>query len=113
MACVGRCGNYDSRPQFCRDYPQVHDFVPPGCTYSFLGQEREGSCQPEVCQQDVCCGYPRERGEPEAKSLDFLAGGEPCKHLTWVEVTVKEASDEEVAPMESLYALVADALGGF
>jgi hypothetical protein len=99
MACVGRCGIYDSRPQFCQDYPQVHDFVPPKCTFSF--------------QTDTCCGYPREGGEPEGTSLDPLAGGEACKHLVWEEVAAKEASGDDVAPMEELYALVAGALGGF
>jgi|SaaInlV_200m_DNA_6_1039755.scaffolds.fasta_scaffold10665_6 hypothetical protein len=113
MACVGRCGDYESRPQFCKDYPQVTDFVPSGCTFSFLGAERQGSCQPEECQQDICCGYPREGGEPEGTSLDAMIGGEPCKHLTWIEITTKEASDEEVAPMEVLHSLIADALGGF
>lgn len=113
MACYGRCGSYDSRPQFCRDYPQVHDFVPPGCTFSFLGAERQGSCQPEVCQQNICCGYPREGGEPEGKSLDSMIGGEPCRHLVWVEITTKEAAGEDVAPIDRLYGLVAEALGGF
>ena len=94
MACVGRCGNYGGRPAFCRDYPKVTDFVPPGCTYHFVGEERRGSCQPEVCGQNICCAYPREGGEPEARALDSLAGGLPCKHLVWVETPFeKEASD--------------------
>ena len=112
MACVGRCGAYEARPQFCRDYPQVHDFVPPSCTFSFLGSERSGSCQPEVCQADSCCGYPREGGEPEGTSLDALAGGEACKHLLWEEVDAKEAADDS-PPSEELYELIVEALGGF
>jgi hypothetical protein len=96
MACVGRCGIYPTRPQFCRDYPQVHDFIPPGCTFSFIGADRHGSCQPEICQENICCAYPREGGEPEGTSLDELAGGEPCKHLQWEEMpAVKTASDDE------------------
>ena len=97
--CVGRCGIYGDRPKFCRDYPQVQDFLPPKCTFSFVGSERRGECQPEVCQEDCCCAYPREGGNPEGVSLDSLAGGQPCKHLVWIESPLddpeKLASGEE------------------
>lgn len=95
MACMGRCGIYAKRPQFCRDYPQVHDFLPPSCTFHFVGEERRGSCQPEVCQQDICCAYPREGGEPEGTSMDPFVGGMACKHLVWEEIPAqKTASDD-------------------
>ena len=96
MSCIGRCGIYSSRPKFCQDYPRVTDFIPPGCTYSFLGSERTGTCQPEICQENICCAYPREGGEPEGLSLDSLAGGQPCKHLVWQELEgEKQASDSD------------------
>ena len=75
MSCVGRCSIYEDRPQFCRDYPKVTDFIPERCTYHFVGEERRGECQPEVCQHHSCCAYPREGGEPQGKALDELAGG--------------------------------------
>jgi len=96
MASIGRCGSYESRPTFCKVYPRITDFMPPGCTYHFVGEERRGECQPEVCGQNCCCAYPREGGEPEGKSLDHLAGGLPCKHLVWIEEPKeKKASLEE------------------
>ncbi len=109
MACIGRCGNYEGRPSFCQTYPTVSDFVPPGCTFHFVGEERRGSCQPEVCGQNNCCSYPREGGEPEGKSLDSLAGGLPCRHLVWVEAPhTKQASDPDEpvsANLEMSFAL--------
>ena len=90
MKTVGRCGNYDSRPEYCKNYPQIGDFLPTSCTYHFVGEERRGECHPETCQDDNCCAYPREAGEPVAKSLDELAGGLPCKHLVWTEVVEQE-----------------------
>jgi hypothetical protein len=115
MACVGRCGIYATRPQFCQDYPKVTDFVPSGCTYSFLGSERTGTCQPEVCQENICCAYPREAGEPEGVSLDSLAGGRPCKHLVWQELPhEKSASHEDgESVLPQLYSLVTEALTGW
>ena len=104
MACVGSCGIYKSRPQFCRDYPQVKDFVPPGCTFHFVGQERRGSCQPKECGNEICCAWPREGGEPEGTSLDSLAGGEPCKHLKWEELDAEKTAsvdDPESVDLET------------
>lgn len=95
MGCVGQCGIYKSRPKFCRDYPQPGDFLPPECTYSFEGGERKGECDPSACQDGNCCNYPREGGEPEATSMDVLAGGEPCKHLVWVIVPDREEKTAE------------------
>lgn len=96
MACIGKCGIYNDRPKFCRVYPRVHDFLPPGCTFHFIGSERRGSCQPEVCGQNNCCSWPREEGEPEGKAMDSLAGGMPCKHLRWEETfSEKKASAPE------------------
>jgi len=112
MACIGRCGIYSTRPQFCQDYPRVQDFIPPGCTYSFIGSERTGSCQPNVCQENICCAYPREGGEPEGVSLDEFAGGEPCKHLKWEEVpaTKTASEDEGMSVTEELLNLTNNAL---
>lgn len=104
MACVGSCGIYKSRPQFCRDYPRVQDFVPPGCTFHFVGQERRGSCQPKECGNEICCAWPREGGEPEGTSLDSLAGGEPCKHLKWEELDAEKTAsvdDPESVDLET------------
>lgn len=102
MACYGICGAYDRRPKFCQDYPQVHDFVPPGCTFHFIGSERRGECQPKVCGQNNCCAYPREGGEPEARSLDAMAGGLPCKHLVWVEEPLQKVASEGDVPCANL-----------
>jgi len=110
MACVGRCSIYKDRPQFCRDYPKVADFIPPGCTHHFVGDERRGECQPEVCQESNCCSYPREGGEPTGKALDSLAGGESCKHLRWEEspiVAIKVASDATPSATSELVGHVA------
>tara|TARA_Y100000034_G_scaffold136006_1_gene210232 strand:- start:1023 stop:1370 length:348 start_codon:yes stop_codon:yes gene_type:complete len=110
MACVGRCSNYEDRPEFCRSYPQIQDNLPEQCTYHFEGEKRAGVCQPEVCQEHNCCAYPRERGEPAAKSLDDMAGGLPCTHLRWEEVedNTKIASAEEgISSVEFLRAVVA------
>jgi hypothetical protein len=101
MGCVGKCGIYEERPNFCKEYPKVIDFVPPRCTFHFIGEERRGSCQPEACGQDLCCTYPRDGGEPEGTSLDAMAGGAPCKHLQWTETSPpKEASAEGVPCVE-------------
>ena len=109
MGCVGRCSNYENRPQMCKDYPKVTSFIPPGCTFSFHNQERLGSCQPEVCQENSCCAYPREGGEPEAKTLDSYAGGLPCKHLVWEELPTEKNAD---APRESFTEKFLDKIAG-
>lgn len=98
MPCVGRCGIYESRPQFCRDYPRPGDFLPPACTYTFEGNVRKGECQPDICLENCCCNYPREGGEPEGKSLDELIGGVPCKHLVWHDTEDISKLAEDVAP---------------
>lgn len=101
---VGRCGIYENRPQFCRDYPTVTDHILPGCTYNFVGDERHGECQPELCQENNCCDYPREGGEPEGKSMDAHVGGLPCKHLRWVdEETTKTAENEASSITSEIY----------
>lgn len=98
MGCFGKCGIYANRPQFCRDYPRVQDFMPPGCTFYFVGSERRGSCQPEVCGQSICCSWPREGGEPTGASLDSLLGGAPCKHLVWTETEPEKVASADVNP---------------
>lgn len=97
MSCIGRCGIYATRPGFCRSYPTPTSTLPEGCTFSFLGSERQGECRPDVCQENNCCNYPREGGEPEGKALDPLIGGVPCKHLVWVET----GEEEKVADNEA------------
>ena len=113
MIMVGRCGAYGKRPDFCKKYPSVTDNLLEGCTYSFHNGERIGTCQPEVCQENNCCSYPREGGEPEGKSLDHFIGGMPCKHLVWDEVDEmeKDASSVELSSFDSeMQKLAAEAL---
>jgi len=87
MKIVGRCGNYEDRPEFCKVYPSLIDpILPEGCSFHFIGEERRGECDPSSCEENNCCGWPREGGEPEAPSLDEKAGGLPCKHLIWAEI---------------------------
>lgn len=88
---IARCGIYEDRPKLCKDYPTVSHYQPPECTYYFVGAERRGECN---CGEAACCTLPREGGEPGGSPLPDEAGGLPCKHLTWDEVTVKEASEE-------------------
>jgi hypothetical protein len=90
MTCVGKCGAYGGRPDFCKKYPTINDFIPPGCTYTFHNGERSGECDPTECGENNCCSYPREKGEPEGRTLDSLEGGLPCKHLKWDEVDTME-----------------------
>lgn len=96
MANIGKCKIYENRPKFCQDWPQPYHILPEGCTYSFVGSERFGECNPRSCQENNCCGWPREGGEPQGKPLDPYIGGEPCKHLEWVdeEETEKKADNE-------------------
>jgi hypothetical protein len=113
MSCIGRCGIYENRPTSCKTYPQITDTLPSACTYYFLGDRRMGSCQPEVCQEQNCCSYPRENGEPEAKHLDFFLGGEPCKHLVWeYPEPEKVASDEPKSITPAIYEIMFNALRG-
>lgn len=114
MPCIGRCGIYTSRPQRCVDYPVLGDFMPPGCTFVFNGTERRGSCQPEVCGEENCCNWPREGGEPEAKSLDSMAGGLPCKHLRWVEEPEPKLANADEVPSATneFYKLILDDITG-
>ena len=116
MPCIGRCAIYKARPARCVEYPVQGDFIPPGCTFRFNGNERSGTCQPEVCGENNCCNWPREGGEPTAKSLDALAGGLPCKHLIWVEEPEpKVASFEEevsASPGEFYDMILKDIIAG-
>jgi hypothetical protein len=94
MTHYARCGIYNKRPEFCRVYPREGDFIPAACTYRFENGVRVGTCQPEVCQENACCNFPRKGGEPEAESLSETEGGKPCKHLVWAEAAPpKTASD--------------------
>lgn len=78
---TGRCTIYATRPEHCRTFPLAAGFMPPKCTYTFEGARRSGTCQPDVCGDDICCAYPRLDGEPLAMSAAPPIG-QPCKHLT-------------------------------
>ena len=74
------------KPQRCMDFPEGPEDMAerrPSCTYRFINEQREGTCQPNVCQAQCCCAEPREGGEPDAPSLSALQGGLPCKFLEW------------------------------
>ena len=111
MTHIVRCGIYANRPQFCQDYPGPRDFMPGSCTYRFHNEERTGSCQPEVCQEQACCNYPRRGGEPVAEACPTEDGGKPCKHIVWVELpTEKKASDSVEYNPSALYDQVLDSM---
>jgi hypothetical protein len=108
---TARCGIWGSRPQVCRDYPKIDQYMPEECTYFFVGDERQGECG---CGVGACCAIPREGGEPGGAPLPSIAGGAPCKHLVWVEgepeIKEKEASIGP-PPRTSLYDLVGGEYG--
>jgi len=111
MTHVVRCGIYDKRPQFCRDYPQSTDFLPAACSYRFLNGERTGSCQPEVCQEQACCNWPRKDGEPTAEACTREEGGRACKHLVWAELPqTKTASDIAEYDPNELYEMTLNSM---
>lgn len=90
MTTVARCAIYDRRPEMCRRYPQLSDYVPSACTFVFNGgSDRQGEC---ACNEGACCAIPRRDGEPEAPPLSEEAGGLPCKHLVYEEEQEKVAS---------------------
>ena len=96
MTQYARCGIYERRPQFCRDYPRPGDPRPASCTFQFVGEERTGSCQPEVCQEEACCNWPRRDGEPEGEAMTRTEGGRPCRHLRWGDVPETKTASGEV-----------------
>lgn len=98
MNTVARCGIYETRPEICRTYPTASHWTPKECTYTFpYGDDRrEGEC---TCNVGACCATPREGGEPGGTPLPEESGGQPCKHLVWVDV-------EEEAPQEKIAALL-------
>ena len=105
---VAHCGIYDQRPQVCKDYPKVDQYMPEECTFTFNGSERRGDC---ACHEGVCCNTPRENGEPGGAAMPSIAGGKPCKHLVWQELEVpleKKASSDQATPyvQSDIYGLV-------
>ena len=86
---VARCGIYETRPKVCRDYPKVDHYIPPECTFTFVGSERRGDCS---CDEGACCSVPRENGEPGGTPLPNVAGGLPCKHLVWEDRDVEKTA---------------------
>jgi Fe-S-cluster containining protein len=106
---VAKCGIYEKRPEVCRKYPTIDHYIPPQCTYYFAGTERRGECS---CGESACCAVPREGGEPGGAPIPEIAGGEPCKHIVYEEVFIKEAADDEVIDTQSdAYGDLEDALG--
>jgi hypothetical protein len=92
----------------CEAYPTFSHYMPPECTYYFVGGERRGECG---CMQGACCAIPREGGVPGGVPLPEAAGGEPCKYLVYVDVEVPE-SEEKVASESEGYVKLAEAIGG-
>jgi hypothetical protein len=89
---IARCAIYDKRPQMCVEYPKLESYIPPECTFSFIGERREGLC---ACEIGACCAVPRVDGEPTNPSLPEEAGGLPCKYLVWVEQELEKAAEVE------------------
>lgn len=78
------CSIYEKRPELCKTYPLPGHYMPPSCGFSFLGDgTRRGRCLPE-CDAS-CCRVPRSKGEPEGVWTPDIMGGEPCKHLEYVD----------------------------
>jgi len=109
---VARCAIYENRPALCKNYPVVESYIPPECTFTFIGSERRGTCS---CNIGACCAIPRIDGEPLNPSLPEEAGGLPCKHLVWKEEVVdapekvaQEKLASATAPLSSqfIYDLV-------
>ncbi len=104
---TAHCGIYDHRPQVCRDYPKIDQYMPEECTFTFNGSERRGEC---ACGTAVCCNTPRQDGEPGGVALPTLAGGKSCKHLAWKGTETpleKEASGQNAPLIQSdIYGLV-------
>lgn len=73
----------DQKPLRCQEWPKATDILPSKCTYYFENGERQGACQPNVCQEETCCAQPRDRGEPDGIYVSMENGGLPCKHLEW------------------------------
>lgn len=83
------CGIHDHRPEVCKRYPQLGNYLPPACGFRFVGAERKGNCYLEC--QAACCSLPREGGEPGGAPLMEISGGLPCKHLVSSDVVPAEA----------------------
>jgi len=77
------CGIYEERPEVCKKYPESGSYVPESCMYYFADGERKGGCDPD-CNAS-CCFLPRQGGEPGGAPMPEIAGGEPCKHITYVD----------------------------
>lgn len=91
---MARCGCYSDRPAFCREYPKEADVRPGACTIRFLNGEKVGSCQPEVCQDQACCNWPRENGDPEGAAATRTEGGKPCRFLKWEDAPEEKVADD-------------------
>lgn len=104
MKTVAQCGIYEDRPEVCRTYPTASHWTPSECTYSFpSGDKREGEC---ACEVGACCASPRQGGEPGGVPLPEEAGGEPCKHMVWVDVEEDEPK-EKIGSMFGVHPLLA------
>lgn len=77
------CSIYETRPEFCRKYPESDSYLVQGCGFYFVGDERRGACDVECDAR--CCRTPREGGEPMGYALPEEEGGLPCKYIKYVD----------------------------
>jgi hypothetical protein len=89
---IARCSIQDNKPDICKKYPTIDHYMPPECTYTFVGDKREGKCE---CNVGACCNVPREGGLPGGAPMPSIAGGKPCKYLVWVNVMDEEKEKED------------------
>lgn len=90
---VARCSIQANKPELCEKYPTVSHYMPPECTYTFVGDKREGKCE---CDVGACCSVPRGGGEPGGVPMPSIAGGKPCKYLVWENV-MEEGKEKEAS----------------
>ena len=104
---IGRCSIHETKPPVCVEYPKADNYIPPECTYTFPGGEREGQC---ACDVAACCASPREDGEPGGAPMPGISGGLPCKHLVWEEEDrpVEKTAEQSILPIVG----VSDLVGG-
>lgn len=89
------CSIYESRPDVCREYPRLDDYLPRSCTYFFMGNgTRKGKCSSEC--EAACCMLPRKDGEPGGGAMPEIAGGLPCKHLRYVKEDADFGDSEDL-----------------
>jgi Fe-S-cluster containining protein len=105
-----KCGIYNDRPEVCRIYPKVDQWIPPECTFYFTGGVRNGDCS---CGTSACCEVPRVGGDPGGAPMPREAGGLPCRHIVVEEEekTAQEHSETE-DPNSENNDFIKEAVGG-